>query len=434
MNVLCVRVMPLLRAAGVVAPLLFVGCGTPGAKSGGAPTVALKESAAVPPGEEEYRELALFTEALLLISRYHVEENDFRDLVYAAIEGMVGRLDEHSAFLIPESLRLLDESTEGRFVGIGVNVEPGRDGIKVVAPLQGSPALDAGIRAGDTITAVNGDSLQGVTLQDAVEKIRGESGSTVQVTVEHEDGGTREVELVRGDIKLSSVQSCRMVDDTTGFLRVRQFTHSTAAEVAEALDALAKKGMRRLVFDLRDNPGGVLSAAVDVAGFFLEKGDLIVSLKSRGGREEEREYRAGGGRKLRRVPVALLVNRGSASAAEVVAGALRDNKRAVLIGERTYGKASVQSVIKMSLRPECAVRLTTGHYFTPAGDLIDGQGIPPDEEVRVAHAAESGIKKHYMQDSLRNSSADGAEVFADDRQLARALEILAEEGDTGGTL
>jgi carboxyl-terminal processing protease len=430
MNAVGLRFLMLLRAAALAAPLFLAGCRHPGAESAESTTSV----PAAPPGAEEYRELALFTEALLLVSRYHVAESDFRELVYSAIEGMVGGLDEHSEFLAPESLKLLDESTEGRFVGIGVNVEPGRDGVKVVAPLEGSPALNAGIRAGDTITAVNGDSLQGVTLQDAVEKIRGDSGSRVQVTVEQADGATREVELVRGDIKLSSVQSCRMADEATGFLRVRQFTHSTASEVAEALDALLKKGMRRLVFDLRDNPGGVLNAAVEVAGLFLEKGDLIVSLKSRGGQEQEREYRAAGGRKPPRFPVAVLVNRGSASAAEVVAGALRDNRRAVLIGERTYGKASVQSVIKMSLRPECAVRLTTGHYFTPAGELIDGEGIRPDEELRLAHGDEQGIKRHYMQNSFRNSSADGAEIFADDRQLARALEVLGEEGDFGGNL
>ena len=414
-----------LGAVCAGACLFFSGCGAAGASGR-----AAQEAATVPherapvAGADEYDDLALFTEALLLIKRYHVEDRDFTQLVYSDIDGMVEELDPHSSFLAPDLLKSLDESTEGRFVGIGVNVEPDREGVKVLAPLEGSPALKAGIRAGDKITAVNGASLQGVTLNEAVEKIRGEAGSKVEVTVERAGGGTEQVELVRDDIKVSSVLSSRMIDEKTGFLRLRQFTSSTASDVALALNNLVEQGMERLVLDLRDNPGGVLSTSVEVAELFLEEGDLIVTLKSRGGEDGERRYKAGSGYKLPEIPVVVLVNHGSASASEVVAGALRGNRRALLVGERTYGKASVQSVIKMSLRPECAVRLTTGYYFTPDGDLIHGQGLEPDEDAQLNYEQRGAVKSHYLRESVRSGGAAGAEIFRDDPQLDKALEVL----------
>lgn len=406
--------------------LILCGCRSTSVVSAGDDS-----GAAIDAQTADYEDLALFTEALLLINRYYVEESDFTGLVYSAINGMVNDLDPHSSFLAPESLKSLDESTSGSFVGIGVNVESDSDGVKVIAPLKGSPALKAGIKAGDTITAVNGKSLEGVTLGEAVEKMRGEAGTAIEVTVERANGDHEQVELVRDAVKLTSVESCRMLDDETGFLRVRQFTSSTPSEVQDGLRSLEKQGVQKMILDLRDNPGGVLSSAVEVSGFFLERGKLIVSLKSRTGDDREREYKSGWGYKFPDLPLVVLVNRGSASASEVVAGALRDNQRAVLVGSRTYGKASVQSVIKMSLRPECALKLTTGYYYTPDGELIHGRGIPPDEEVYLSPEQHRQVQQFYMRNVYGSDKLPLPEA---DVQLAKAQEVLNQNRSAGDEL
>lgn len=403
---------------------LLCGCRT-------APSATLSSADDVDAQLSEYDDLAVFTEALLLVKRYYAEESDFTDLVYSAIDGMVSDLDPYSSFLAPESLKSLNESTEGSFVGVGINVESGKQGVKVVAPLEGSPALKAGIKAGDTITAVDGQSLEGASLSDAVGKMRGEEGSTVEVTVKRSDGSRAKVELVRDSIKLSCVESCRKLEDQIGFIRISKFTASTADDVEKALRSLEKQGVHKLILDLRDNPGGVLSSAVELSAFFLKKGELIVSLRNRAGEKKERNYKSGGGYKFPDMPMAVLVNHGSASASEVVAGALRDNKRAVIVGTRTYGKASVQSVIKMSLRPECAIRLTTGHYYTPGKYLIHGCGIPPDEEVSLSYAQHSVVKKFFMHEAYRNNDQD---IPAEDLQLAKAIELLDSEEPTEAEL
>lgn len=381
----------------------------------------------------DYEDLAVLTESLLLVKRYYVEESNFTDLVYSAIEGVLQDLDPNSSFLAPESLKSLDDATKGKFVGIGVNVESGKDGVKVIAPLQDSPALKAGIQAGDTITSVDGASLQGLSLGDAVAKMRGESGTPVKVTVERANGAREQVELIREDIKLSCIESCRMVDSETGYIRLKQFTSTTIDEVQDSLHQLDKAGARKLILDLRDNAGGVLSAAIGVADMFLEKGAVITTLRSRAGEETEQLYKAGGrGYKQTGLPMVIIVNGGSASASEVVAGALRDNARATLVGQKTYGKASVQSVVKMSLRPECAVRLTTGYYYTPKGTLIHGRGIEPDDEVPLTLADQRLIQRHYMHESLRAHAPDEEPAQAlDDKQLEKAINVLGRSTDQG---
>ena len=381
----------------------------------------------------EYEDLAVLTEALLLVKRYYVEECEFSNLVYSAIGGILQDLDPNSSFLAPESLIALDNSTKGKFIGIGVNVERGKEGVKVIAPLKDSPALKAGIKAGDTITSVNGSSLEGLSLGDAIEKMRGERGSPIEVTVERAGGATEQVKLVREDIKLSCVESYKMLDDEIGYIRLKQFTAATIDEVEDALKRVVKKGARKLILDLRDNPGGILSAAIGVADIFLDKGALIVTLKSRAGEDSEREYKSGGrGYKQINIPLVILMNGGSASASEVVAGALRDNERATLVGERTFGKASVQSVVKMSLRPECAVKLTTGYYYTPSGALIHGVGIEPDEEISITLANRRLIRRHYMHEAYLIHSPDDKPVDdPEDRQLEKAKAVLSQRAGEG---
>ena len=375
----------------------------------------------------DYEDLAVFTEALLLVKRYYVEDSKFTDLVYAAIEGILQNLDKNSSFLAPESLKALDNLTKGNFVGIGINVESGKDGVKVIAPLKGSPALKAGIKAGDTITSVDGCSLAGLSLSEAIEKMRGDNGTDVMVTVERANGGVKEqIDLVREDIKLSCVESCKMIESEIGYIRLKQFTATTVDEVEVSLKKLVKKGAKKLIFDLRDNPGGILSAAIGVADIFLDKKSVIVTLKSRSGEDSECEYKSGGrGYKQINMPLVILINGASASASEVVSGALRDNERATLVGERTFGKASVQSVVRMSLRPECAVKLTTGYYYTPSGALIHGEGIKPDEEVLLTLVNRRLIKRHYMREAYLIHSPDDKPVDEpEDKQLEKAKAVL----------
>lgn len=377
----------------------------------------------------DFEDLALLTEALLLVKRYYVEDRNYTDLVYSAIGGMLQDLDPNSSFLPPESLKSLDDTTRGKFVGIGVNVEGGEQGVKVIAPLQNSPALKAGIKAGDTIISVDGDSVRGLPLEEAVTKMRGESGTSVKVTVERADGAQEQVELLREDIKLACIESCRMLEGGIGYIRLKQFTATTVEELEDALRKLVHEDARKLIFDLRDNPGGLLSAAVGVADLFLEEGSMIVTLKSRSGEETEHEYIAGGrGYKQQHLPMVVLVNGGSASASEVVAGALRDNGRATLVGQKSFGKASVQSVVKMSLRPECAVRLTTGYYYTPNGTLIHGSGIEPDHQVLLTLDSQRQIQRHYRQEAYRIRSPDDkpAEMPVD-QQLEKAVQLLNQK-------
>ncbi|MDD2597622.1 MAG: S41 family peptidase [Kiritimatiellae bacterium] len=420
-----------LRKTGITLLLaLICGCRSVATPESTLSAIRQKNIPVQSPDEQvaDFEDLALLTEALLLVKRYYVEDSNFTDLVYSAIGGMLQDLDPNSSFLPPASLKSLDDTTRGKFVGIGVNVESGDQGVKVIAPLQDSPALKAGIKAGDTITSVDGDSLRGLSLEDAVTKMRGESGTSVKVTVERADGAHEQVELLREDIKLSCIESYRMLQGEIGYVRLKQFTATTVDELEDSLRELVKAGARKLIFDLRDNPGGLLSAAVGVADLFLEKGSMIVTLKSRSGEESEHEYAAGGrGYKLRDLPMVIMVNGGSASASEVVAGALRDNGRATLVGQKSFGKASVQSVVKMSLRPECAVRLTTGYYYTPNGTLIHGQGIEPDHEVLLTLVNQRQIQRHYRQEAYRVRTPDEkAAEEPDDKQLEKAMELLSQ--------
>lgn len=416
-----------------VALLLALICGCRSVATPESTLSAIRQkNIPVQSGDEQvadFEDLALLTEALLLVKRYYVEDSDFTDLVYSAIGGMLQDLDPNSSFLPPASLKSLDDTTRGKFVGIGVNVESGEQGVKVIAPLQDSPALKAGIKAGDTITSVNGDSLRGLSLEDAVTKMRGESGTSVKVTVERADGAQEQVELLREDIKLTCIESCRMLDAGIGYIRLKQFTAATVVELEDSLRKLVKEGATELIFDLRDNPGGLLSAAVGVADMFLEKGSVIVTLKSRSGEETEHEYTAGSrGYKQDHLPMVVMVNGGSASASEVVAGALRDNGRATLVGQKSFGKASVQSVVKMSLRPECAVRLTTGYYYTPNGTLIHGRGIAPDHEVLLTLASQRQIQQYYRQQAFRVRTPDEKPAAEpEDKQLEKAVELLCQK-------
>lgn len=412
--------------AGVAAALAagLCGCASPKAAA-----PARAAGAGAPTAEEAaFDEIAVLTEAMLLVRRYYVEEKPFKEVVYGAIDGMVGALDPNSSFLPPQPLAQLEEDTRGSFGGIGINVGMKDGGVKVIAPIEDSPAFKAGIHAGDTITAVDGKKLEGVSVDEAVKAMRGEKGTPVKVTVERPNGEKLEVALVRDDIKIASVKGVRPLGDGIGYLRITQFNEPAAESFARALASLEKEKISELIIDLRDNPGGLLESAVGVAEQVLPKGSEIVTVRGRDGVRPQQKFEAGPcERRFTEVPIAVLVNGGSASASEIVAGALRAHKRAVLVGEKTYGKASVQNVIKLALRPDCALRLTTGYYYTPDGKMIHGTGIEPDVPVAVSKAEWRQAQMRRLHDEAPGAAAEGAQEKlpeAKDEQLERAKQVL----------
>jgi carboxyl-terminal processing protease len=393
-----------------------------------APEAAGVAATAIEEDEAAFDDIAVLTEAMLLVRRYYVEERPFKDVVYGAINGMLTELDPNSSFLPPKPLANLEEETRGSFGGIGVSVGVDRGGIKVIAPIEDSPAFKAGIHAGDTITAVDGKKLAGLPMDAAVNAMRGEKGTPVKVTVERENGDRVEVALVRDDIKVTNVKGVRALGEGIGYLRITQFSEPVAADFAKALAGLDKEKITELIIDLRDNPGGLLESAVGVVEQVLPKGKEIVTVRGREGSKPQQRFESGPcERRFTDLPIAVLVNGGSASASELVAGALKAHKRAVLVGETTYGKASVQNVIKMALRPDCAVRLTTGYYYTPDGKMIHGKGIVPDVHVAMTKAEWRQAQMRRLYDEVPGAVTGGMQKLvpeAKDEQLERAKEVL----------
>jgi len=375
-----------------------------------------------------YDDLAVLTEALLLVQRHYVEEVPLQKMIYGAIDGMLLGLDPNSSFLPPEPLAELEEETRGSFSGIGVTVGLEKEGVKVIAPVEDSPAFKAGIHAGDTIKAVDGVELSGTSIEEAVEAIRGDKGSEVKVTVKRADGETVDVTLVRDDIKLDSVKGVRELGDGIGYLRITQFNEHAGEDFAQAMAHLKKADVKELILDLRDNPGGLLESAVAVTEQVLERGTEIVSVRGRDAKRPQQRYEAGPCKKrFTKIPLAVLVNGNSASAAEIMAGALKAHKRAVLVGETTYGKASVQNVIKLALRPDCAVRLTTGYYYTPDDVMIHGKGIVPDVAVPVPKHVWRQVQMRRMLEERPGATRSGVTNAVNDVrdvQLERAQELL----------
>ena len=425
------RALRLARGFASASFALMCGCAAPRAADpeGGAAQVGVSnkiESAL--PEEAAFDDIALLTEAMLLVRRFYVDEKPFRDVVYGAIDGMLTQLDPNSSFLPPQPLASLEEETRGSFGGIGVNVGVENGGVKVIAPIEDSPAFKAGIHSGDRITAVDGKKLEGVSVDDAIKVMRGEKGTPVKVTVERENGEKVDLSLVRDDIKLKSVKGVRPLGEGIGYLRITQFNEPAAQDFARALAELKERQITDLIIDLRDNPGGLLESAVGVVEQVLRQNEEIVTVRGREGVNPSQRYEAGAcERRFTEVPIAVLVNGGSASASEIVAGALKAHKRAVLVGETTYGKASVQNVIKLALRPDCAVRLTTGYYYTPDGKMIHGTGIAPDIPVAVSKAEWRQAQLRRLYDETPGSATGGMQNLmpgAKDEQLERAKEIL----------
>jgi carboxyl-terminal processing protease len=332
-----------------------------------------RESPGLPPADAH-----LLAEVIGLIRDDYVDKTDSHELMTGAIRGMVGELDPHSSFMDAGEFEDLRIATEGNYSGIGIEVTVESGLLTVIAPLDGSPAARAGIRAGDTILSIDGRPLHSSRLNDAIAEIRGKPGTVVKLGIGREPlPEPLEFSLVRAMVSVHSVRHA-MLEPGIGYLRISQFSDTTGTDTEAAVRALEEQAggrLRGLVLDLRNNPGGVLDAAVEVSDFFLERGTIV----SAEGRSAQSRFRmeAAAGDLARGTPIAVLVNEGSASAAEIVAGALHDHGRARLFGQKTFGKGSVQTVLP--LEDGKALKLTTSRYFTPSGASIHERGIEPDE-------------------------------------------------------
>jgi len=325
--------------------------------------------------EDTYAELKTFASVLELVQRNYVEEVAPKKLIYGAIQGMLQSLDPHSAFMKPEDFKELQVETKGSFTGIGIEITL-RDGIlTVVSPIEGTPAFKAGLKANDKILKINGKSTKNMSLVEAVKLLRGPKGTKVTISIFREGWRQlKDVTIVRDVIPIKSVRY-RMLEDSYGYVRISNFREKTSSELKKALRELeGKNGLKGLVLDLRNDPGGLLDQAVKVADEFLDSG-LIVYTDGRV-KSQKIKFEAHPNGEPHDYPMVVLVNEGSASASEIVAGALQDHKRAIILGTQTFGKGSVQTIIP--LPDGSAVRLTTARYYTPSGRSIQAEGIQPD--------------------------------------------------------
>ncbi len=386
--------------------------------------------------DEHYKRLKVFAEAITLLKENYVEEVDDKELVYGAIKGMLNSLDPHSSFMTPEAYKEMQVDTKGEFGGLGIQIGIKDNMLTIIAPIEDTPAFKAGVKAGDRIIKINGESTKDLSLYDAVTKLRGPKGSSVTITIMREGfEKPKDITIIRDIIKIKSVKS-KIFDDGIGYIRLLQFQQKTASELEDTLMMLQKDGINSLILDLRNNPGGLLNSAVDVTSFFLPPEKLVVSIK--GKKDEKTDFSTTGNEHYFDNPMVVLVNEGSASASEIVAGALQDWDRALIIGAKTFGKGSVQTIIPLS--DGSALRLTTALYYTPEGRSIQATGIVPDIIVELKAPGdvkkhpvlrEKDLEKHIENETIKDTEKEEepAEVplevsEEDDTQLQRAIDIL----------
>jgi carboxyl-terminal processing protease len=388
-------------------------------------------AAAVPRKYSPYHKLDVFTRVLTYVENNYVEEVSQEELVYGAVKGMVKTLDPHSAFLTPDEYKDMKVETEGEFGGVGIEVELREGKLIVIAPIQGSPAQKAGLRSGDRIIAVDGRATATMGINDAVHHMRGKPGTRVRLSVERAGWPVaRDIELVRDVIRTVAVTS-KMLEPGFGYIGIKQFNEKVSRQLEEQLGALERQAggrLRGLVLDLRGNPGGLFDQSVRVADAFLDSGTIVKTLGRHGKLMDEERARPGGTH--RGFPMIVLVNGGSASASEIVAGALQDQGRAVIMGTPTFGKGSVQTLIEFP-RDGSALKLTIARYYTPKGRSIQERGIRPDVVVEpmVPATQAAGPRPKTERDlphHLRNEQQREAprQHRIDDFQLKTALDYL----------
>jgi carboxyl-terminal processing protease len=388
---------------------------------------------------ETYRLLNLFGEIFERVRTDYVEGTEDRKLIEDAINGMLTSLDPHSSYMPPKSFRDMQVQTRGEFGGLGIEVTMENGFVKVVSPIDETPAARAGLRPGDFVTHIDNEAVLGLTLQEAVEKMRGPVNSNIKLMIRRGGGDPFEVTLTRAVIRVQSVRS--RVEGELGYVRITSFTEQTESGLKNAIDRIRQQSgnkLKGLVLDMRNNPGGLLDQAIAVSDAFLDKGEIV---STRGRRNDEAQrFNAKPGDLLNGLPIVVLINGGSASASEIVAGALQDHRRAILLGTRSFGKGSVQTIIPMG--NQGAIRLTTARYYTPSGRSIQAQGIDPDivvEPARLEKVDQPRARRESdLRGALRNDQQQGqgqqqpgqggeqpaAAEGTEDYQLQRAFDLL----------
>ncbi len=420
----------LLMTGAAIGAVAVVGITDPGK------LLALSANAA---STETYRQLDLFGDVFERVRGDYVEAPDEKALIASAINGMLASLDPHSSYMPPDDFKDMQVQTRGEFGGLGIEVTMEGELIKVVTPIDDTPAFKAGVMAGDLITHLDGDEVAGLTLAEAVDRMRGPVNTDIVITVRRE--GVAEpidITITRDIVRIQSVKWEKQGDDV-GYIRISQFNERTYDGVEKALDELeaeiGEDNVKGYILDLRNNPGGLLDQAISVSDAFLERGEIV---STRGREDDEtRRYGAAAGDDADGKPVIVLINGGSASASEIVAGALQDHRRATVIGTQSFGKGSVQTIIPLGSNG--AIRLTTARYYTPAGRSIQARGIEPDVEViqklpeelqgKLEARGEASLRGHLVSEDGEEKEREGSYAYVpqdreQDEQLQYALELL----------
>ena len=384
-------------------------------------------------GGDIKKDLEIFLSALETVKENYYKDTDDKDLMYGALKGMCSSLDPHSQFMDQDVYKEMKVETEGEFGGLGIEITMRDQFLTIVAPIEDTPAYEVGLQAGDRIVEIEGEPTKDLTLAEAVRKLRGRPGTTVSITVMRP--GTPKMlhfTITRRKIRIKSIKDAKIITDGIGYVRLTQFNEHTGKELEKALRELEKKGLKALILDLRNDPGGLLQVAIEVADKFIPGDRLIVYTKGRL-KEQNIEFRSHAKATHPHFPLVVLVNKGSASGSEIVAGAIQDWKRGIILGSKTFGKGSVQSVLPLS--DGSALRLTTAKYFTPKGRCIDKVGIEPDIPVEVTDEQEIKLLlKRRLQKMIEEQpkgenmkeEREELEKLADvrDVQLERAVALL----------
>ncbi len=407
---------------------------------------------------DTYDELKAFTQALELVKRNYVENPDSKELIQGAIRGMVSSLDPHSSYMNERSYKEMNMDIKGEFQGVGIQIGVKNQQLTIIAPIDDTPGFRAGLAAGDKIMKINDEWTKDMSIEQAVDKMRGPKNTQVSLLIYREGWDKpKEFKIMRDVIKVTSVKS-EMLDNEIGYIKIIQFQVQTTEELEKALKNLEAKGIKKLVLDLRNDPGGLLDASVDVSGKFLPRDSLVVYIQGRQ-KSDRKDFLTSGPETPREFPMVVLVNTGSASASEIVAGALQDSKRAVIVGTQTFGKGSVQTVFP--LEGGGGVRLTTAKYYTPNGRSIQNVGITPDIEVKLPTVKEvkegtndslhvvvreKDLDRHLKNDTVKEvkkkekDTLSGEDEFLmevtpkekkDDIQIQKAIEILKPALEAG---
>jgi len=371
----------------------------------------VEKSAARKNEESFYKELELFTNVVSIIKNNYVSEVKAKPLIYGALRGMLSSLDPYSQFMNPDFHKEIQIETEGKFGGLGIVITIKETFLTVVSPLEGTPADRAGIKPGDKIVKIDDELIRGITIMDAAKKLRGKKGTSVKLEIVREKSPrTLKFTIVRDIIKIKSIKNAHFIPDTKiGYIRIVEFQKRTANDLRTSLQKLEKEGLKGLILDLRNNPGGLLDSAIDVADEFIKENKLVVYTEGRSPKEKRNYYSKRAPILPGEVPLVILINKGSASASEIVVGAVQDWERGTILGTTSFGKGSVQNVIP--LPDGSALKLTIAKYYTPKGVCIEGKGIKPDIIVELPELKE------------------GEEIK--DLQLERAIEFLKKKKVNG---